>query len=67
MNPLRKARLTAKLTQVELSDESGVSQSFISRLEKMSSLRSASVETIFALAKALKIDPTTLVAKKRAA
>ena len=55
---LTRARFAARLTQVTLSQRSGVAQSTISNLE--SGKQTASDQTIFALARILRVDPLKL-------
>ena len=55
---LTRARFRARLTQARLAERSGVAQSTVSNLE--SGKQSASDQTIFALARALRVDPLKL-------
>jgi transcriptional regulator with XRE-family HTH domain len=57
---LRAAREARMLSQVELSERSGVAQATISHLERG---RSAHYGTVRALAKALRVKPSGLVGK----
>ena len=56
---LRKKRLHRKLTQEALSSDSGLSRAYISELEM--GHKDPSLYTIFRLATALKIKPSTIV------
>ena len=56
---LRKKRLTKKLTQEALSIESSLSRAYISELEM--GHKDPSLYTIFKLATALKIKPSTMI------
>jgi len=56
---LRKKRISKKLTQEALSIESSLSQAYISELEM--GHKDPSLYTIFKLASALKIKPSTII------
>ena len=56
---LRRKRLSNKLTQEALSIESGLSRAYISELEM--GHKDPSLFTIFKLATALKIKPSTMI------
>lgn len=56
---LRKARLGAGLTQLELAKKSGLSTNYISRIERADV--SPTVETLEKLAKALKLNSSDIL------
>lgn len=62
---LKRYRLEQELTQEELANKAGVEFSTISRIER--GLLNASISLVFALAKALEIEPTRLLKKKEEA
>ena len=56
---LRKARLTAQLTQEQLAAKAGVTREHISSLEN--NHRSPTIDTLLALAKALGVKASNLI------
>jgi len=56
---VKETRLAKKVTQEQLADSAGFSVSYVSLLERGG--RSASLETIETIAKALKVSPLTLL------
>ncbi len=60
MKPLKTARKAANLTQVELSQRSGVDQSTISRLERDEDHGGLNYDTAVRLALALGVEPRDL-------
>lgn len=58
---LREYRLRADLSQEALADAAGLDRTFIGMLER--GQRQPTLETLFAIAEALKISPQTLIAK----
>ena len=58
---LKDYRLLRNLTQKQLAKLSGVSQEYISALEKKDSFKSPTLKTLAAIAAALKICPLNLI------
>ncbi|HZR34085.1 MAG TPA: helix-turn-helix transcriptional regulator [Nevskia sp.] len=56
---LRRERLKLKMAQEKLAQEAGLTQTYISQLE--SAEFSASLDTIEKIARALDVDPSTLL------
>ena len=56
---LRKARTKAKLTQEQLAAKAGLTREYVSILEN--NRRSPTVDTLFALCKALRVKPSNLI------
>ena len=56
---LRKARMKAKLTQEQLAAKAGLTREYVSILEN--NRRSPTVDTLFALCKALRVKPSNLI------
>lgn len=61
---LRRARNAANLTQEELADRAGIDRSYVSELE--GAKYAATLDIIEALAAALEVEPTSLLARSAA-
>ena len=59
---LKRYRLEQNLTQEELANKAGIEFSTVSRIER--GLLNASISLVFAIAKALDIEPTLLLKNK---
>ena len=59
---LRRLRQDCGLTQEELADLAGLNRNYIGMVER--EVNSPTVDTLEALAKALKVEPTALLARK---
>lgn len=57
---IKRARLLKGLTQSELSEITGISQSYISKLEKPYFVHSPTITQVITISKALDIDPVSL-------
>lgn len=57
---LKKARKNKNLTQMQLSEITGISQSHISKLEQNKFIHSPTIRQVIALSQALDIDPLKL-------
>lgn len=57
---IKNARLSKGLTQSQLSKITGISQSYISKLEKPYFIHSPTITQILSISKALDIDPVKL-------
>ena len=62
---LKELRIEAGLTQIELAEQIGCTQSELSRIEK--GQRTLKVDRLLRLAKALGVPPTTLLNSQQAA
>ena len=58
---IKKHRLRQGLTQKELAEISGISQSYISEIENVNSSSAPTLQAVVQIAKALKICPTLLL------
>ena len=58
---LRRLRQDRDLTQEELADLAGINRNYVGMIEREEN--AASVDMLESLAKALKVEPSTLVAK----
>lgn len=59
---IKKARKRKGLTQKKLSDITGISQSYISRLERNVFIHSPTIRQVITLANALELDPISVAA-----
>lgn len=59
---IKKARKIKGLSQVKLSKITGISQSYISRLERNVFIHSPTIRQVIALANALELDPVSVAA-----
>lgn len=57
---IRKARLQKRLTQYQLSKLTGISQSYIARLEKPYFVHSPTITQVISISNALDINPIDL-------
>lgn len=57
---LKKARKKKKMTQMQLSAITGISQSHISKLEQNKFIHSPTIRQVIALSEALEMDPLEL-------
>ncbi|MGL5642023.1 MAG: helix-turn-helix domain-containing protein [Paraclostridium sp.] len=57
---IKRARLLKGLTQSELSEITGISQSYISKLEKPYFVHSPTITQVITISKSLDIDPVSL-------
>lgn len=57
---MKRARLLKGLTQYQLSEKTGISQSYISKLEKPYFIHSSTITQIISISKVLDIDPVSL-------
>jgi transcriptional regulator with XRE-family HTH domain len=60
---LRRLRQDRDLTQEELADLAGINRNYVGMIEREKN--AASVDILEALAKALKVDPATLLVKSQ--
>ncbi|MGG5791094.1 helix-turn-helix domain-containing protein [Bacillus nitratireducens] len=60
-NVLQEYRLNSKMSQEELAFNSGLDRTYISLLER--GKRKPTINTLFALARALKVNPSQLIKK----
>lgn len=57
---IKRARLLKGFTQYQLSEKTGISQSYISKLEKPYFVHSPTITQIISISNALDIDPVSL-------